>query len=127
ARSMMSMQYRTPARLGRPLSVIGQGCWQIGADWDQGETFSGVEYGTGLAAVARLEEALAGKMPLAEASLRWILAQPGATAAIPGAGGGGQARRSAAAGSTRTDAQRAVLERFDAAVHETYDQRLRES
>ena len=31
----MSMQYRTPARLGRPLSVIGQGCWQIGADWGE--------------------------------------------------------------------------------------------
>src|SRR5690625_4009787 len=35
ARSMMSMQYRTPARLGRPLSAIGQGCWQIGADWGE--------------------------------------------------------------------------------------------
>src|SRR5699024_8646243 len=35
ARSMMSMQHRTPARLGRPLSVIGQGCWQIGADWGE--------------------------------------------------------------------------------------------
>ncbi|MGO1424287.1 MAG: aldo/keto reductase [Brachybacterium sp.] len=35
ARSTMSMQYRTPARLGRPLSVIGQGCWQIGADWGE--------------------------------------------------------------------------------------------
>ena len=29
----MPMQYRTPARLRRPLSAIGQGCWQIGADW----------------------------------------------------------------------------------------------
>ena len=123
----MSVQHRTPARLGRPLSVIGQGCWQIGADWGEGETFSGVEYGTGLTAVARLEEALAGEMPLAEASLRWILAQPGVTAAIPGASSGEQARRNAAAGSTPTDAQRAVLERFDAAVHETYDQPLRES
>ena len=31
----MSMQHRTPARLGRPLSVVGQGCWQIGADWGE--------------------------------------------------------------------------------------------
>src|SRR5690606_39910475 len=23
------------SRLGRPLSVIGQGCWQIGADWGE--------------------------------------------------------------------------------------------
>ena len=29
----MPMQYRTPGRLRRPLSAIGQGCWQIGADW----------------------------------------------------------------------------------------------
>ena len=29
----MPMQYRTPGRLNRPLSAIGQGCWQIGADW----------------------------------------------------------------------------------------------
>ena len=98
-----------------------------GEAFDQGETFSGVEYGTGLTAVARLEEALAGKMPLAEASLRWILAQPGVTAAIPGASSGEQARRNAAAGSTNTDAQQAVLERFDAAVHDTYDQLLRAS
>src|SRR5690606_5193007 len=34
-RSMMSLQLRTPSRLGRPLSVIGQGCWQIGADWGE--------------------------------------------------------------------------------------------
>lgn len=31
----MTMQYRTPARLGRPLSVIGQGCWQFGGDWGE--------------------------------------------------------------------------------------------
>lgn len=31
----MTMQYRTPARLGRPLFVIGQGCWQLSSDWGE--------------------------------------------------------------------------------------------
>ena len=98
-----------------------------GEAFDQGETFSGVDYETGLTAVARLEEALDGAMPLAEASLRWILAQPGVTAAIPGASSGEQARRNAAAGSVPTDEQAEILERFDAAVRATYDELLRES
>ena len=98
-----------------------------GEAFDQGETFSGVDYETGLAAVAGLEQALDGAMPLAEASLRWILAQPGVTAAIPGASSGEQARRNAAAGSVSTPEQAEVLERFDAAVHATYDELLRES
>ena len=98
-----------------------------GEAFDQGETFSGVDYETGLTAVARLEEALDGAMPLAEASLRWILAQPGVTAAIPGASSGEQARRNAAAGSAPTPKQAEILTRFDAAVRETYDELLRES
>ena len=98
-----------------------------GEAFDQGETFSGVDYETGLAAVARLEQALDGAMPLAEASLRWILAQPGVTAGIPGASNGEQARRNAAAGSAPTPEQAEILTRFDAAVRETYDELLRES
>ncbi len=27
------MEFRTAARLGRPVSVIGLGTWQLGADW----------------------------------------------------------------------------------------------
>ena len=98
-----------------------------GEAFDQGETFSGVDFETGLAAVARLEQALEGAMPLPEASLRWILAQRGVTAVIPGASSGEQARANAAAGSAPTAAQQEVLQRFDAAVHETYDALLRES
>ena len=98
-----------------------------GEAFDQGETFSGVDYETGLTAVARLEQALDGAMPLAEASLRWILAQSGVTAAIPGASSGDQSRRNAAAGSAPTPEQAEILTRFDAAVRETYDELLRES
>ena len=98
-----------------------------GEAFDQGETFSGVEYGTGLAAVARLEAALGGDMPLPEASLRWILAQPGVTAAIPGASSGDQARANAAAGREATAEQEEIIGRFDTAVRETYEELLREA
>ncbi|MGO2821557.1 MAG: aldo/keto reductase [Brachybacterium tyrofermentans] len=98
-----------------------------GEAFDQGETFSGVDYEVGLQAVARLEQALDGAMPLPEASLRWIIAQEGVTAAIPGASSATQAQRNAAAGSEPTAPQQAVLETFDAAVRETYDELLRES
>ncbi|GAA1311524.1 aldo/keto reductase [Brachybacterium tyrofermentans] len=98
-----------------------------GEAFDQGETFAGVEYELGLEAVARLEHALRWEMPLPEASLRWILAQDGVTAAIPGASNGEQARRNAAAGSVATDEQQQILDRFDEAVRETYDELLRES
>ena len=98
---------------------------RAGEAFDQGETFSGVEYEVGLQAVARLEQALDGAMPLPEATLRWILAQDGVTAAIPGASSGEQARRNAAAGSAPTAEQQTVLARFDAAVQQTYDDLLR--
>lgn len=98
-----------------------------GEAFDQGETFSGVDYEIGLQAVARLEQALNGAMPLPEASLRWIIAQDGVTAAIPGASSAAQAQRNAAAGSEPTVEQQSVLETFDAAVRETYDKLLREA
>src|SRR5699024_7718129 len=97
-----------------------------GEAFDQGETFSGLEYETGLQAVARLEQALDGAMALPEATLRWIIAQDGVTSAIPGASSGDQARANAVAGSEPTAEQRAILDRFDAAVRETYDELLRE-
>ncbi|MGY5765048.1 aldo/keto reductase [Brachybacterium sp. DNPG3] len=98
-----------------------------GEAFDQGETFSGVDYATGLAAVDRLDAALVGRMPLAEASLRWILAQDGVTAAIPGASTAEQARRNAEAGHAPTPAQQEILADFDAAVRATYDELLRAS
>ncbi|WP_193105554.1 aldo/keto reductase [Brachybacterium sp. FME24] len=98
-----------------------------GEAFDQGETFAGVDYETGLQAVARLEQALDGAMALPEATLRWILDQDGVTSAIPGASSATQAQRNAAAGSEPTAEQRQVLDRFDTAIRETYDALLRES
>jgi aryl-alcohol dehydrogenase-like predicted oxidoreductase len=91
-----------------------------GESFDVGETFSGVDYQTGLAAVADLTDALPDGWSLPQAALRWIIDQPGVTTVIPGARNPDQARRNSAV---------ALLDRvpagFDDAVRSVYDQRLR--
>jgi aryl-alcohol dehydrogenase-like predicted oxidoreductase len=55
-------------------------------EWfDRGETFSGVEYETGLQAVEELRALLPDGMTLAQMALCWILMSPAVTCAIPGA------------------------------------------
>jgi aryl-alcohol dehydrogenase-like predicted oxidoreductase len=56
-----------------------------GEAFDRGETFSGVDYATGLGAVEELKTLAPGNMPLAQFALRWILDFPAVTCAIPGA------------------------------------------
>ncbi|MFM8735419.1 MAG: aldo/keto reductase [Pirellulales bacterium] len=56
-----------------------------GAAFDRGETFSGVEYGTGLAAVERLRPLVPPGVTLAQFALRWILSFDAVTTVIPGA------------------------------------------
>jgi aryl-alcohol dehydrogenase-like predicted oxidoreductase len=91
-----------------------------GAAFDVGETFSGVDFQTGLAAVAELTGALPEGWSLPQAALRWIIDQPGVTAVIPGARNPDQARGNAAVGPLG-----AVPAVFDAAVRRVYDERLR--
>ncbi|MGN6425307.1 MAG: aldo/keto reductase [Leifsonia sp.] len=90
-----------------------------GEAFDVGETFSGVDYETGVQA-ARAFAALApeGVAP-AQAAIAWIIAQDGVTSVIPGARSPEQARLNAAAADVRLPAT------FDAAVHALYDTRLR--
>ncbi|MER6298965.1 aldo/keto reductase [Kitasatospora sp. NPDC001539] len=91
-----------------------------GESFDQGETFSGVDFATGVEA-AREFAALApeGATP-AQTALRWVVQQPGVTTVIPGARNVAQARSNAAA---------AALEPLPAAtldaVRELYDRRIR--
>ncbi|RLS77778.1 MAG: aldo/keto reductase [Planctomycetota bacterium] len=56
-----------------------------GAMFDRGETFSGVDYETGLAAVERLRPLVPTGATLAQFALRWILSFDAVTCVIPGA------------------------------------------
>ncbi|AXG82075.1 aldo/keto reductase [Streptomyces paludis] len=95
---------------------------RLGEAFDRGETFSGVDYGTGLAAAAEFAGLVAGGATPAQTALRWIIQQPGVSSVIPGARSVAQVRaNSAAAGLPPLTAP--VLE----AVQELYDRRLRAS
>jgi len=56
-----------------------------GAAFDKGETFAGVDYNTGLAAVEELKKVFPGQPQLAPLALRWILMFPEVSCIIPGA------------------------------------------
>jgi len=56
-----------------------------GEAFDAGETFSGVDYETGLQAVEELRTLVPADATMAQLALRWILMFPEVTAAIPGA------------------------------------------
>ncbi|GGS68255.1 aldo/keto reductase [Nonomuraea spiralis] len=68
-----------------------------GESFDVGETFSGVDFGTGLEAVRKLAGLVPEGAAMAQFALRWILDQPGVSVVIPGARNPGQARSNAAA------------------------------
>src|SRR5471030_2534068 len=56
-----------------------------GAAFDRGETFSGVDFETGLRAVGQLKKLVPPGASLAQLALRWILEFPAVTCSIPGA------------------------------------------
>ncbi len=99
-----------------------------GEAFDQGETFSGVDFDEGVEA-AREFSALAAQKGLspATAALAWVAQLPGVSTVIPGARNVAQAEANAAAGSVPdlgadfTDAVRELYDRrFRAAVHERW-------
>ncbi len=56
-----------------------------GEAFDRGETFSGVDYDTGLAVVEELKALVPSRATLAQLALRWILMFDAVTCTIPGA------------------------------------------
>jgi len=56
-----------------------------GEAFDRGETFSGVDFETGLQAVEELRPLVSEGMTMAQFALRWILMNEAVTCAIPGA------------------------------------------
>jgi aryl-alcohol dehydrogenase-like predicted oxidoreductase len=96
-----------------------------GESFDVGETFSGVDFETGVAAAqefAGLVRDHLGDVPPAQAALAWVVQQPGVTTVIPGARSAEQARANAAAGLLP-----ALPSAFLDAAAELYDRRLRAS
>jgi aryl-alcohol dehydrogenase-like predicted oxidoreductase len=91
-----------------------------GEAFDQGETFSGVDFATGVEAAAEFAAlAPAGATP-AQTALRWIVQQPGVTTVIPGARSPEQVRANAAAAAL-LPLPPETLRR----VGELYDRRIR--
>ncbi len=68
-----------------------------GEVFDKGETFSGVDYETGLAAVERLRSLVPEGASLAQFALAWILSHDGISTVIPGARKAEQVRANAQA------------------------------
>ena len=58
-----------------------------GEAFDKGETFSGIDYETGLAAVEELKQIFPGQTNLAPIALKWILQFDAVSCIIPGASG----------------------------------------
>jgi len=92
-----------------------------GEEFDKGETFSGVPYETGLAAVEELKKLVPAGGTLAEFALRWILMFEAVTCAIPGARTPGQATANAAAADLPP-----IDDPTMAAVRRIYDARIRQ-
>jgi aryl-alcohol dehydrogenase-like predicted oxidoreductase len=91
-----------------------------GQAFDKGETFSGIDYATGLEAVERLRPLVAEGVTMAQFALRWILDQEGVSVVIPGARNADQARGNASA------AELAPLDpEVRARVAEVYDELVR--
>ncbi len=85
-----------------------------GESFDQGETFSGVDYEKGLQAVEELRALVPASATMAQVALRWILMFDAVTCAIPGAKRPDQAEQNAAAADlpALSDAQMAAVEQI---------------
>jgi aryl-alcohol dehydrogenase-like predicted oxidoreductase len=91
-----------------------------GEAFDRGETFSGVPFEIGLAAVERLRPLVPPGATLGQLALRWILMFEAVSCAIPGAKTPGQARDNAASADLSPLAPDTM-----AAVRAVYDERIR--
>ena len=96
-----------------------------GTVMDIGETFSGVDFETGVAAAQEFAALLAAEPAVTDFStsqvaLAWITQQPGVTAAIPGARNVAQAQSNAGAGEVP-----ALSEGFMGGVRDIYDRHFR--
>jgi len=93
-----------------------------GSAFDVGETFSGVDYATGVQAAGQFAQLASAEAPgatSAQVALAWLAVQEGISTIIPGARNPEQARANAAAGSLE------ISEGFKKSVRDLYDSSLR--
>jgi len=91
-----------------------------GEAFDQGETFSGVDFETGVTAAREFAESVPEGVTVPQAALAWIVDQPGVSSVIPGARNVEQARANAAAGDVQLD------EGLDSEVVRIYEKYFRD-
>lgn len=92
-----------------------------GEAFDKGETFSGVDFTSGLKAVDELRPLVPQGSAMAQFALRWILMHPAVSCAIPGAKNKQQAQENAAASDLA-----ALSDATMAAVRKIYDDHIAE-
>lgn len=90
-----------------------------GSAFDIGETFSGIDFETGVDAAAQFAELIPDGMSPAQAALRWILQQPGVSSVIPGARNADQMQANAAAAGLDQLPERVVTQ-----IRELYSARI---
>jgi len=93
-----------------------------GEAFDRGETFSGVDFETGLRAVEELKKLIPADATMAQFALRWILMFDAVTCAIPGA-----KRPSQVEENVRASGLPPLSEGQMAAVRQIYDKYIRET
>jgi aryl-alcohol dehydrogenase-like predicted oxidoreductase len=91
-----------------------------GEAFDVGETFAGVPFEVGLAAVRELRGLVAADVPMARFALRWVIDQPGVSTVIPGARNSDQVLQNVAAA-----AMDPLSEEQLAGVRDVYDRLIR--
>jgi aryl-alcohol dehydrogenase-like predicted oxidoreductase len=92
-----------------------------GEAFDRGETFSGIDYETGLQAVEELRPLVPQGQTMAQMALRWILMFPAVTCAIPGAKRPSQAEENVKAADLPPISDAAMKK-----IREIYDSRIRQ-
>ncbi|GGE84583.1 aldo/keto reductase [Mycetocola zhadangensis] len=98
-----------------------------GSAFDVGETFSGVDFATGVRAATELSGFVPEELTPAQAAIAWVTQQDGVSTVIPGARSIAQAKANAMAGTTGPlpqeylDAVRSIYDAdFRAAIHERW-------
>lgn len=116
----LTAESRFPATDHRTFNINGDA-------FDKGETFSGVPFDAGLAAVDALRSLVPTGATMAQFALRWILMHPAITCAIPGAKNAGQVEdnvRAAELAPLSDDAMARVRAIYDqhirAAIHDRW-------